>query len=161
MKCSLPVDLLCVNMNLSVRCSWTEKWNFCHFWLRNISNNFFLFACQTFHLFVRPHFEYMSVLVSNYIYYKTLKKRQKHGVRTESPSYFHSDCLTLFSSRLGITLWWCTVCAHTRSWALTFRGGDLTKPGWTNTYYVTNWVISWHFHRDQGIYNNWCSQLLH
>lgn len=127
MKCSLPVDLLCVNMNLSVRCSWTEKWNFCHFWLRNISNNFFLFACQTFHLFVRPHFEYMSVLVSNYIYYKTLKKRQKHGVRTESPSYFHSDCLTLFSSRLGITLWWCTVCAHTRSWALTFRGGDLTK----------------------------------
>lgn len=49
-----------------------------------------------------PHFEYMSVLVSNYIYYKTLKKRQKHGVRTESPSYFHSDCLTLFSSRLEL-----------------------------------------------------------
>lgn len=58
---------------------------------------------------------------------KQQKKRQKHGVRTESPSYFHSDCLTLFSSRLGITLWWCTVCAHTRSRALTFRGGDLTK----------------------------------
>lgn len=123
MKCSLPVDLLCVNMNLSVRCSWTEKWNFCLSFLITQHFQQFLSVCVPN---LSP-FEYMSVLVSNYIYYKTLKKRQKHGVRTESPSYFHSDCLTLFSSRLGITLWWCTVCAHTRRPALTFRGGDLTK----------------------------------
>lgn len=47
------------------------------------------------------------------------KRKEKHGVWTERPSYFQ------FDSMLGNNLWCCTVFAHTKPWPC--KGGDVTQ----------------------------------
>lgn len=125
MKCSLPVDLLCVNMNLSVRCSWTEKWNFCLSFLITQHFQQFLSVCVPN---LSPFCETPFWIHERSVFkLQNIKKKTKTWGQDRKPLLLS---LWLFDSLLfqaGITLWWCTVCAHTRSRALTFRGGDLTK----------------------------------
>lgn len=150
MKRSLPMDLLCVNMNLSVRCSWTEKWNFCLPFL------------------ITQHFQqFLSVCVPNLSPFRETPFwiHENSGVELHLLQNNKKKTKTWGQDRkpLLLSLWlFDSLLFQARNYPLVmYSMCSYQVPGWTNTYYVTNWVISWHFHRDQGIYNNWCSQLLH